>query len=167
VTVSILVVDDESDIADLFRQRFLREVRQGRYAMHFANSGEDAPDKLAGGVEPTLIAILSDINMPGMDGLDLLGELKRRYPELPVMMVTAYEERFPRPRHSDRCRFEEETFAGVSANGRDAPKPAVREAIMEPPGSTRSCGTPPMRHLPPATGTGCVSLGSLTNSFPE
>jgi CheY-like chemotaxis protein len=90
VTVSILVVDDESDMVDLFRQRFRREVRQGTYAMHFANSGEDALDKLAGGVEPALIAILSDINMPGMDGLDLLGEIKRRYPELPVLMVTAY-----------------------------------------------------------------------------
>ena len=86
MTVSILVVDDESDVADLFRQRFRREVRQGTYAMHFANSGEDALGKLAGGVEPTLIAILSDINMPGMDGLDLLGEIKRRYPEMPVMM---------------------------------------------------------------------------------
>src|SRR6516162_10478818 len=63
---------------------------KGRTRMHFANSGEDALGKLAGGVEPTLIAILSDINMPGMDGLDLLGEIKRRYPELPVMMVTAY-----------------------------------------------------------------------------
>jgi CheY-like chemotaxis protein len=90
VTVSILVVDDESDVAELYRQRFRREVRQGTYAMHFANSGEDALDKLDGGVEPNLIAILSDINMPGMDGLDLLGEVKRRYPELPVMMVTAY-----------------------------------------------------------------------------
>src|SRR6516225_7059439 len=63
---------------------------KGRTRMHFANSGEDALGKLAGGVEPTLIAILSDINMPGMDGLDLLGEIKRRYPELQVMMVTAY-----------------------------------------------------------------------------
>jgi CheY-like chemotaxis protein len=90
MTVSILVVDDESDVAELYRQRFRREVRQGTYAMHFANSGEDALDKLASGVEPTLIAILSDINMPGMDGLDLLGEIKRRYPELQVMMVTAY-----------------------------------------------------------------------------
>jgi CheY-like chemotaxis protein len=90
VTVSILVVDDESDVAELYRQRFRREVRQGTYTMHFANSGEDALDKLAGGVEPNLIAILSDINMPGMDGLDLLAEVKRHYPELPVMMVTAY-----------------------------------------------------------------------------
>ena len=90
MSVSILVVDDESDVAELYRQRFRREVRQGTYTMHFANSGEDALGKLAGGVEPTLIAILSDINMPGMDGLDLLGEIKQRYPELPVMMVTAY-----------------------------------------------------------------------------
>ena len=90
MSVSILVVDDESDVAELYRQRFRREVRQGTYTMHFANSGEDALGKLAGGVEPTLIAILSDINMPGMDGLDLLGEIKQRCPELPVMMVTAY-----------------------------------------------------------------------------
>ena len=90
MTVSILVVDDESDVAELFRQRFRREVRQGTYAMHFANSGEDALGKLAGGIEPTLIAILSDINVPGMDGLTLLREIKVRQPELPVMMVTAY-----------------------------------------------------------------------------
>src|SRR5262245_45792353 len=90
MSVSILVIDDESDVAELYRQRFRREVRQGTYTMHFANSGDDALGKLAGGVEPTLIAILSDINMPGMDGLDLLGEIKQRYPELPVMMVTAY-----------------------------------------------------------------------------
>jgi len=90
MTVSILVVDDESDVADLFRQRFRREVRQGTYVMHFANSGEEALEKLAGGIEPTLIVILSDINMPGMDGLALLREVKARRPDLPVMMVTAY-----------------------------------------------------------------------------
>ena len=90
MTVSILVVDDESDVAELFRQGFRREVRQGAYAMHFANSGEEALGKLAGGIEPTLIAILSDINVPGMDGLTLLREIKVRQPELPVMMVTAY-----------------------------------------------------------------------------
>ena len=90
MTVSILVVDDESDVAELFRQHFRREVRQGTYAMHFANSGEDALEKLVGGIEPALIAILSDINMPGMDGLTLLGEVKKRWPDMPVMMVTAY-----------------------------------------------------------------------------
>ena len=92
MTVSILVVDDESDVAELFRQRFRREVRQGTYAMHFANSGEDALEKLVGGIEPALIAILSDINMPGMDGLTLLGEVKKRWPDMPVMMVTAYSD---------------------------------------------------------------------------
>ena len=90
MTVSILVVDDEPDVAELFRQRFRREVRQGTYAMHFATSGEQALEKLADGIEPTLIVILSDINMPGMDGLQLLTEIKKHRPGLPVMMVTAY-----------------------------------------------------------------------------
>jgi CheY-like chemotaxis protein len=90
MTVSILVVDDEPDVADLFRQRFRREVRQGTYVMHFAASGEQALDLLTGEIEPQLIVILSDINMPGMDGLTLLHEIKQRFPDLPVMMVTAY-----------------------------------------------------------------------------
>ena len=90
MTVSILVVDDEPDVADLFRQQFRRETRQGTYAMHFAYSGEEALERLVGGIEPQLIVILSDINMPGMDGLALLREIKQRRPELPVMMVTAY-----------------------------------------------------------------------------
>jgi CheY-like chemotaxis protein len=90
MSVSILVVDDEPDVADLFRQRFRREARDGTYVMHFANSGEGALKQLDEGIEPTLIVILSDINMPGMDGLTLLGEIKQRFPNLPVMMVTAY-----------------------------------------------------------------------------
>jgi CheY-like chemotaxis protein len=101
VTVSILVVDDESDVAELFRQRFRREVRQGTYAMHFANSGAEALEKLAEGIEPTLIVILSDINMPGMDGLTLLHEVKAKQPDLPVMMVTAYADNERRRRASD------------------------------------------------------------------
>src|SRR5437764_6676244 len=90
MTVSILVVDDEPDVAELFRQRFRREVRQGTYAMHFAASGEHALELLSDEIQPELIVILSDINMPGMDGLQLLGEIKNRRPDLPVMMVTAY-----------------------------------------------------------------------------
>jgi CheY-like chemotaxis protein len=74
----------------MFRQRFRREVRQGTYVLHFAMSGEEALDTLADGVRPELIVILSDINMPGMDGLTLLRETKARHPQLPVMMVTAY-----------------------------------------------------------------------------
>ena len=90
MSVSILIVDDEPDVAELFRQRFRREARQGTYALHFAGSGEEALDKLEAGIEPQLIVILSDINMPGMDGLTLLQEVKRQRPGLPVMMVTAY-----------------------------------------------------------------------------
>ena len=83
----ILVVDDEPDVADLFRQHFRREARQGTYVMHFAASGAEALDRLAEEIRPALVAVLSDINMPGMDGLQLLAEIKQRFPELPV---TAY-----------------------------------------------------------------------------
>jgi CheY-like chemotaxis protein len=101
MSVSILVVDDEPDVAVLFRQRFRREVRNGTYVMHFANSGETALGLLSDGIEPQLIVILSDINMPGMDGLTLLAEVKQRFPHLPVMMVTAYGDDERRRRASD------------------------------------------------------------------
>jgi CheY-like chemotaxis protein len=90
MSASILVVDDEPDVAELFRQRFRRETRQGTYVMHFAASGAEALDRLAGEIKPMLVAVLSDINMPGMDGLELLAEIRQRRPDLPVMMVTAY-----------------------------------------------------------------------------
>jgi CheY-like chemotaxis protein len=90
MSVSILVVDDEPDVADMFRQRFRREARDGKYVLHFAGSAAEALDRLAGPIQPELLVILSDINMPGVDGLGLLREVKRRWPALPVMMVTAY-----------------------------------------------------------------------------
>jgi CheY-like chemotaxis protein len=90
MTVSILVVDDEPDVVELFRQRFRREERSGDYTLHFAESGGDALRQLGEGIRPELILILSDINMPGMDGLQLLREIRRGWPHLPVMMVTAY-----------------------------------------------------------------------------
>ena len=63
MSAGILVVDDEADVVDLFRQQFCREVRQGRYVIHFAQSAEEALEKLDGGIRPELIVILSDINM--------------------------------------------------------------------------------------------------------
>ncbi len=97
MSLSILVVDDESDVAALFRQHFRREVRQGTYVLHFAASGKEALDKLAGGISPQLLGVLSDINMSGMDGLELLREIKQRRPGLPVVLVTAYGD-------DERCR---------------------------------------------------------------
>src|SRR5260221_4854392 len=106
MSVSILVVDDEPDVAELFRQRFRREARAGTYVMHFAGSGEHALDLLDGEIQPTLIVILSDINMPGIDGLQLLSEIKQRRPDLPVMMVTAYGDDERRRRAQEVGAFE-------------------------------------------------------------
>ena len=101
MSVSILIVDDEPDMADLFRQRFRRETREGTYVLHFALSAHEALDRLDTGIEPQLIVILSDINMPGMDGLALLREIKRLRPDIPVMMVTAYGDEERRERASE------------------------------------------------------------------
>lgn len=90
MTVSILIVDDEPDVVELFHQRFRREARNGDYALHFADSADDALRQLRQGIRPELIVILSDINMPGMDGLQLLHEIRRAWSHVPVMMVTAY-----------------------------------------------------------------------------
>jgi CheY-like chemotaxis protein len=107
MVASLLVVDDEPDVAELFRQRFRREARQGTYVLHFAGSGNEALALLAEEIEPELLAVLSDINMPGMDGLQLLGEIKQRFPQLPVVMVTAYgdDERRRHARDLGACEF--------------------------------------------------------------
>jgi len=107
MSVSILVVDDEPDVTDLFRQHFRREARDGTYVLHFARSAQEALDKLASGIRPQLIVILSDINMPQMDGLALLQEIKTRRPDLPVIMVTAYgdDERRRRAREYGAAEF--------------------------------------------------------------
>ena len=101
MVVSILVDDDEADVAELFRQRFRREVRQGIYVLHFAQSGDQTVQLLDDEIEPELLAVLSDINMPGMDGLQLLGEIKQRFPNLPVVVVTAYGDDERRRRASE------------------------------------------------------------------
>ena len=105
-SASILVVDDEPDVADLFRQGFRREARQGTYVMHFATSGAEALHRLAEEIQPTLLAVLSDINMPGMDGLELLAAIKQQFPNLPVMMVTAYGDDDRRRRARELGAFE-------------------------------------------------------------
>ena|SRR5947209_1231027 len=86
----ILVVDDEPDVAELFRQQFRRDVRANRFALDFALSGEEALGKVAGVADADLILILSDINMPGMSGLEMLPRAREARPDVPVIMITAY-----------------------------------------------------------------------------
>jgi CheY-like chemotaxis protein len=88
--VRVLVVDDEPDVEMLFRQEFRREVRQGLYLLDFALSGEAALDKLDDTAGEQIILLVSDINMPGMSGLDLLPKVKQRRPDLPVFVISAY-----------------------------------------------------------------------------
>ena len=90
MSVRVLVVDDESDVEMLFRQQFRREVREGRFVLDFAPSAAEALAKVRDAEGATIILLLSDINMPGMSGLDLLPRIKAERPDIPVLMVTAY-----------------------------------------------------------------------------
>jgi len=90
VNLLILVVDDEPDIEMLFRQQFRRELRAGRFTMEFAQSAPAALDCIGAATQASLILILSDINMPGMSGLDLLPKARAARPDVPVIMITAY-----------------------------------------------------------------------------
>jgi len=86
----ILVVDDESDVEDLFRQQFRREIRADRFTMEFAQSAPMALQRITDAGDRSLILILSDINMPGMSGLELLPKAKALRPDVPIIMITAY-----------------------------------------------------------------------------
>ncbi|OKO75206.1 MULTISPECIES: response regulator [Bradyrhizobium] len=90
MSVYILVVDDEPDVEALFRQQFRRDLRAGRFLMEFASSAPMALQRAVELRDPTLILILSDINMPGMSGLEMLPEVRARRPDVPVIMITAY-----------------------------------------------------------------------------
>jgi CheY-like chemotaxis protein len=90
VSVLVLVVDDEPDVEALFRQQFRRDLRAQRFMMDFASSAADALARIASTIEQSLILILSDINMPGMTGLEMLPKVKQMRPEVPVIMITAY-----------------------------------------------------------------------------
>jgi CheY-like chemotaxis protein len=90
VNILVLVVDDEPDVEELFRQQFRRDLRSQRFTMDFAHSAADALARIAGTMEQALILILSDINMPGMTGLEMLPRVREIRPDVPVIMITAY-----------------------------------------------------------------------------
>jgi len=90
-----MVVDDEKDVELLFRQYFRKEIQQKKIEFLFAFSGEDALQQLhAMKQPPDIMIILSDINMPGMNGLELLKAVKRDYPLIQVSMITAYSNQY-------------------------------------------------------------------------
>ena len=90
MSMLILVVDDESDVEVLFRQQFRRDLRAGRFLMEFAQSAGMALQRISDAGDELLILILSDINMPGMSGLELLPKAKAMRPDVPIIMITAY-----------------------------------------------------------------------------
>ena len=90
MTLLVLVVDDEPDIEVLFRQQFRRELKSGRFTMEFAQSAPAALQRITDATVASLILILSDINMPGMSGLELLPKARAARPDVPIIMITAY-----------------------------------------------------------------------------
>ena len=90
MSLLILVVDDEPDVEALFRQQFRRDLRAGRFSMEFVQSASKALARIPDAGDKSLILILSDINMPGMSGLELLPKAKAMRPDVPIIMITAY-----------------------------------------------------------------------------
>lgn len=90
MSAQILVVDDESDMEVLFRQQFRRDLRAGRFELEFASSGSQALELIETSAGDDIILLLSDVNMPGMNGFELLSKSKAARPELPVIIITAY-----------------------------------------------------------------------------
>lgn len=88
-----MIVDDEKDIEALFKQKFRNEIKEGKIEFFFAFSAEDALEFLAERVTADIVLILSDINMPGMNGIELLGILKEQFSHLKVFMITAYDDK--------------------------------------------------------------------------
>ena len=86
----ILIVDDERDVETLFRQKFRKEVRNGDLELAFAFSGDEALRILSEDKPPEVVYVFSDINMPGMTGLELLKKVKDKFPTINVSMISAY-----------------------------------------------------------------------------
>lgn len=91
--MKILFVDDERDVEALFRQKFRKEIKSGQLELAFAFSGQEALELLSSDNPPKFVYVFSDINMPGMSGLELLGEIKSRFPLIQVSMISAYGDR--------------------------------------------------------------------------
>jgi len=88
--MKFLIVDDERDVEMLFLQKFRKEIRSGLIELEFAFSGQDALDRLHNIQPPDVLYIFSDINMPGMSGLELLNKVKSQFPQIKVSMISAY-----------------------------------------------------------------------------
>ena len=88
--MKFLVVDDERDVEMLFRQKFRKEIRSGLIELEFAFSGREALERLQNTQPPDVLYIFSDINMPGMSGLELLDKVKTQFPQIQVSMISAY-----------------------------------------------------------------------------
>lgn len=105
--MQVMVVDDEIDVEPLYRQHFRKEIRQQMIDFIFAFSGEEALNKLRDMSQPpAVMMILSDINMPGMSGLDLLKCVKKEFPMIKVCMITAYSNQF----YQDAMSFGADNF---------------------------------------------------------
>jgi CheY-like chemotaxis protein len=90
--MKIMVVDDEQDVQFLFEQRFRREIKQNQIKLYFTLSAEQALEQLQSNQSKCVSLILADINMPGMNGLELLRIIKEIYPNLKVFIITAYDD---------------------------------------------------------------------------
>lgn len=88
--MKFLVVDDEKDVEMLFRQKFRKEIRSGKIELEFAFSGDEALEILRIRKPPDVMYIFSDINMPGMTGLELLERVKNEFPSIHISMISAY-----------------------------------------------------------------------------
>jgi two-component system response regulator (stage 0 sporulation protein F) len=100
----ILVVDDEKDVEILFRQKFRKEIRNKDLDLVFSFSGQEALDLLEKSNPPSVVYIFSDINMPGMTGLELLDKVKALYPQIKVSMISAY---------GDKANYEKAIASGA------------------------------------------------------